>query len=213
MPELTAAFRRVPKWAWYTSAGVGIGAMALYVVRNRAGTEDPGDTTDTSLGDGTQPTGYPDTFSPSPVPGIVVPDINIPGDTTGESGYLDLHNLYMEGLRDVLDAFGAVQTPAAPAPVISPMPTIITGGGVSCTPRNGTHTVQCSPATKKDPCTGKYPQLDKSGRHKGQCFYATLERRSVKQSGRWFCLRQYKRHYRNGTTEWGGVKSKTKGKC
>lgn len=211
--DLTASLQRVPKWAWYTSAGVGIGAVALYVVNNRGdeGTPATGDegATDTA---NAGVTGYPDTYGPSPVPGIVVPSINIPESNAGSQGYLELHNLYMEGLRDVLDSIGGGGAAAAPAPVLpSPLPVVITGGGAPSTPRNGVSTVQ--PAHRKDKCVGRYPHEDKSGAHKGKCFFLQPEFHSVKQGGKWYCVKQQRAHYKNGGTEWKGVISKRKGKC
>jgi hypothetical protein len=145
--DLAASIKRVPRWAWYTSAGVGIGALALYIVRNRGGGEPTEDETLTSNTEAV--TGYPDTYGPSPVPGIVVPSINIPESSSGQQGYLDLHNLYMEGLRDVLDSIGGGAAAAAPAPVLpNPLPVVITGGGAPATARNGV--VTAKPTVK--PC-------------------------------------------------------------
>lgn len=213
--DLTATLRRVPRWAWFVSAGVGLGGIAYYIVANRAGVED--DTT-AEAGD-SSPTGSPDTFSPSPVPGIVVPDINFPETGDVSQGTAEMHALYIGAVQDILDSFGSAQAPAAPAPVVVQPQSIITGGGVACTPRNGTSVVQCTATQKaaaakpKDTCVGKYPHKDQSGAHKGRCFYTTVERRNVKQGGHWFCLRQHRAHYKGGGTEWKGVVSKKRGKC
>jgi hypothetical protein len=151
MPLNAQALKHVPKWAWYTSAGVGIGATVLYVVRNR-GDSTPADAT-TLTEDGTAVTGSPDAFSPSPVPGIVVPNVVV-GDTgSGQTsqGVLELHNMYMEGLRDVLDSMGSVATLAAPVTPTIPdtLNVVLTGGGVPSTARTGTTVVQPPNPQKK----------------------------------------------------------------
>lgn len=150
MPDLTASLKRVPRWAWLTSAGVAIGGVAVYTVRNRAGIEDADAT---ATGDESAITGYPDGGMASPVPGIVVPDINLGGDTAGESGYLDLHNAYLSGLQTLLDTLTTrpyiEPSPASPVPVqvtITP-----TGGGAASTPRNGVVTAP-KPASQTRPC-------------------------------------------------------------
>lgn len=146
MPDLTQSLKRVPKWAWYTSGGVALAGVGIYVMQNRAGVEPPADTTDpTDAG----VTGYPDSSSPSPVPGIVVPDVNVQGGDGGSS--LDLQTLYISAMGDLLqsmrDGGGGNPSPADPQmPVIN----IVTGGGVPSGNRPGVVTAQ-PPTSQQKP--------------------------------------------------------------
>lgn len=121
MAELTGVLQNIPSWAWYTSAGVGIAGVGLYAFRSRAtGGEEETDTSET-------PVGYPDSYSPSPgAPGIVVPDINIPGNATGESGWLEIHDLYLSSLQDVMEFYKSLYDTSPPPAPSAPKPPVTT---------------------------------------------------------------------------------------
>lgn len=145
---LTDSLKRVPRWAWYTSAGVAIGGAAIYAFRNRDTPAEDEPSSDAAV------TGYPDQFGASPmgVPGIVVPDINIPEGSAGESGWMELHNTYLSGLQTMLDTLTnrpvIEPSPSEPVPVqvtITP-----TGGGAASEPRNGVVAV-APPASQARP--------------------------------------------------------------
>jgi hypothetical protein len=109
MPPIAGLVKRAPKWAWVTAAGVGIGGVAVYTVKNRAAPPSDG-TTDGS----TDTIGDPPTqlWDSSPVPGIVVPPIVTPGGGDTNVGVTDLQNLYIDATGRTLDllagGFGAL---------------------------------------------------------------------------------------------------------
>lgn len=145
MPDVSAAIKRVPKWAWLTSGGVAIGGIAAYTLHNRKGVEDPAAT------DNADPnaavTGYPTSSAPSPVPGIVVPDVNVVGGGDGQSN-IDLTTTYLDAIQALFDELlgrpAAVPSPATPTPVVHAP--VVTGGGVPTTPRPGVVVAQPPPA-------------------------------------------------------------------
>lgn len=166
MADLTTALKRVPRWAWFTSAGVAIGAIVLYTIRNRAGVEEPSEEGD--------PTGYPDSYYPSPsgAPGIVVPDINIPGNASGEQGGLALQEMYLGALSEILASIGNNNPPpvaADPQPIVYVLPA--GGGGVPSESVGGVVTVAPPPAPAPAPrrtireCGTSYNGQDKNCRH------------------------------------------------
>lgn len=140
MADLTASIKRVPRWAWLTSAGVGIGAIGVYTFRNRAtgDTEEPTDPNSAV-------TGYPTSDAASPVPGIVVPSINLPSDDSGQQGTLDLHNLYVGALTDFFDFIGSTYAMPSPSGLVVPSDGVGTGGGAPSTSRPGVVTVAPPP--------------------------------------------------------------------
>ena len=136
-------FKRVPRWAWLTSAGVAIGGVAAYAVKNRAA---PADSEEEPSADAAV-TGYGDGMGPSPVPGIVVPDINIPENTTGESGWMEMHNIYLQGIQQMFDTLTSrpvIEAPSGVAPV--PVEIAPTGGGAASEERNGVVTAARPPS-------------------------------------------------------------------
>jgi hypothetical protein len=99
MAQIAGLIKRAPKWAWVTAAGVGIGGVAVYTVKNRATPTD--ETTDSP----TDTIGDPPTqlWDSSPVPGIVVPPIVTPGGGDTNVGVTDLQNLYIDATGRTLD--------------------------------------------------------------------------------------------------------------
>lgn len=102
MADIAGLVKRAPKWAWVTAAGVGIGGVAVYTVKNRAAppTDGTGAELDT-IGD--PPTQLWDS---SPIPGIVVPPIVTPGGGDSQVGVTDLQNLYIDATGRTLDLLG-----------------------------------------------------------------------------------------------------------
>lgn len=99
MAEITGLVKRAPKWAWVTAAGIGIGGVAVYTVKNRAAppTDGSGSEVDTIGDPATQ------LWDSSPVPGIVVPPIVTPGTGDSQVGVTDLQNLYIDATGRTMD--------------------------------------------------------------------------------------------------------------
>lgn len=146
MPDITTAFKRVPRWAWLTSAGVAIGGIAAYTLRNRGEAESEETADDAAI------TGYPGSMASSPVPGIVVPDINIPESGSGEQGWMEMHNAYLQGIQTMFDTLlnrPFIEAPSAVAPVATEIAP--TGGGVASGERGGVVTAQPPPSQQPTP--------------------------------------------------------------
>jgi hypothetical protein len=70
--------KRAPRWAWWTVGGVGVGAAALKLYRDRAAPPTDQTAADGStVGDTESGSGYPATSGGSP-PGVVIPPIITP---------------------------------------------------------------------------------------------------------------------------------------
>lgn len=201
--DLAASLRGVPQWAWYTSAGVAIAGVGIYTFRNRATDEDPGSSEE-------EPVGYGESSTPSPIPGIVVPDINFPADNSGQQGFTDLHTSYITGLEQLMALYRdqAQQPPPEAAIPIVQLPdfldsiTAITGGGAASSPGPaGVVTVAPPKSKPKDPCTGKFNRKRAGGPHKGKCFRSDYRLVNVRKKGKLYCQRQKVYRYADGSVE------------
>lgn len=103
--------KRAPKWTWYIVAGIGLGGVAITILKGRQAKTDAAPITD-----GTDP-GVG--LNPSPQPGIVVPPVIIPSDSSDPmAGVLPLQELYISsigqvvaGWQDVANGWQQVYTP------------------------------------------------------------------------------------------------------
>jgi len=95
------AIKRAPKWAWFTVAGVGVGAGALKLWGNRTTADG-----DTPLDENGSPTeiGTPSYGPGGGGTGIIVPPVIIPNDNSDQSGtgLMDLQALYMTGVATTI---------------------------------------------------------------------------------------------------------------
>lgn len=102
------AVKHAPRWAWFTVAGVGVGALAVRMFQNRAtDSTDSTDVTDTTV-PATDAYGQAVTTSPSPV-STVVPSVVVasPSDEGG-TGIGEVVDAYVGGISDLIGNFGTI---------------------------------------------------------------------------------------------------------
>lgn len=131
--DLTNSIKRAPRWAWYTAAGVGVGAAGLKLWKNRAvGATDQSATDGTSTGDLTGTGAAVLTGSPTSV--IVPPIVTGGGDSGGSSSSLiDMMSLWTGATQTTIDQLSSIYAPVAAieADLLGQLPVLITQNQVT----------------------------------------------------------------------------------
>lgn len=107
--NFTSTIKRAPKWAWFTAAGVGVGAAAIKLYKGRA-VEDPNQ----AATDGTTAgvTGGTPVLTASPTSIISPPVVGVTQSDDGGS-LLSLAGLYIGATQDVMDTLSNIYGPVA----------------------------------------------------------------------------------------------------
>lgn len=106
MMDVTATLKKAPRWAWYTAGGLGLGAAAVKLYRNRASA--PTDTTNVPAADVGTTYG---TMGGTP-PGVIVPPVILGGNTADPNvGVGPLQGMYIGAMGDVLSGWQSLVGP------------------------------------------------------------------------------------------------------
>lgn len=129
--NITASIKRAPRWAWYTAAGVGVGAAALKLYKGRA-SEDPIQTTT----DGTPPgsmTGSTPVLTASPTSVITPTVVGVPSAGNDGGSLLDMMGLWTGAVQTTIDQLSSIYSPVAgiEASLLERLPDLITQNQVT----------------------------------------------------------------------------------
>lgn len=104
--SIVDSVKHAPRWAWITAGGVGIGAGAVKLYRNRAVGDTPPDAPGTVVDGG----GTGTALAPaSGYPGVVVPPVIIGNQTPDQNqGVGVLQDLYVGAISDVVSGWGGL---------------------------------------------------------------------------------------------------------
>lgn len=105
MAPLTASLKRAPKWAWYTAAGVGVGAAVIKVYKDR-----DADPSDPEVGEVVGTAAAP-VLAGSPTPTIVPPVIIGGNAADPNAGVPVLQELYIGAVSDLVHGWEALVGP------------------------------------------------------------------------------------------------------
>lgn len=108
--QITQSIKHAPKWAWYTAAGVGVGAAALKLYKGRAS-----DTPTQAATDGTPAgsmTGTTPVLTASPT-SVITP--SVVGVSSGNDGgsLLDMMGLWTGAVQTTIDQLSNIYAPVA----------------------------------------------------------------------------------------------------
>lgn len=109
---ITDSIKHAPRWAWYTAAGVGVGAAGLKLWKGRASDAPTQEATDADpTGNGVAAAnGSVLTGSPT---AVVVPSIVTGGDSGDNGALTDMMSLWIGAVHDTVDQLGQVYAPIA----------------------------------------------------------------------------------------------------
>jgi hypothetical protein len=144
--DLTSSIKHAPRWAWYTAAGVGVGAAALKLYKNRASdpaTQVPGD--GTPAGTYTTPI-----LTASPTSVITPPVVGV---STGNDGgsLLDMMQLWTGAVTTTIDQLTGIYGPVAQTEqdLLAHLPDLLTQN--QWTPADIQHIIQAAPGPAAAP--------------------------------------------------------------
>lgn len=209
--DIAKSVKRAPKWAWFTVAGVGVGAIAIKVYNKR----DAEPSTDTGELGGSGVT----TASPSPTPVLVPPVVIGGGGGSADTDANAVINLFSTGMQQLIEGWQTVWGPVqandqaiigtiltgqqgitdAVASAIAtaglpPGPAISNPSPVMTAPGTGPVAIGSSPQppTPQPKCPANYPHLDSDGQG---CYQH--EKHTTKVNGKTYCDRGYR--FKDGT--------------
>jgi len=201
MAPLTSSLKRAPKWAWFTAAGVGLGAAAIKVFHDR---DKPAEEIETTAGNviGSPYTGV----AASPLPTTVVPPVIIPSQNDQNAGVPVLQELYVNSMKDVLSSWESLT---------GPLLTTVTQVAMEARPQalqalamaGGPPVAQASPVIVVNPtpqpapapaakarCGGAYPHDPGNG----DCFRVITQTQTERNGAKVWCTCDTIHHHQSG---------------
>lgn len=105
--NLTASLKKAPRWAWYTAAGLGLGAAAITLHRNRGGGVEEEGIENVAADD----LGYSTAVGSGTPSGVIVPPVIVGPSTDPNVGVGDLQGLYIGAINDLFTGWEALLGP------------------------------------------------------------------------------------------------------
>jgi hypothetical protein len=106
--DVTNSIKRAPRWAWYTAAGVGVGAAALKLYKGRAA-DSPTQAASDATAAGTYGTPI---LTASPTSVITPPVVGV-SQGSDDGSLLDMMQLYIGAVGSTIDQLSGVYAPVA----------------------------------------------------------------------------------------------------